>query len=78
MTAKEKLHKRVEALSEEEAQRVLAGLEDMHPGDVIDDWGNLSAFTRALSADTFRRLDEAERAEFGETIGETWERESRK
>lgn len=75
MTAKEKLHEWVETLSEEDAEWWFAALRNARPGDVIDEWGNLSAFTRAGTADTLRRLDEEERAEFGETIGEAWERE---
>lgn len=31
------------------------------PGDVVDDWGNLSAMTRASAARTMHRLDEQER-----------------
>jgi hypothetical protein len=75
MTAKEKLHERVEALSEEEAERLMAELEGAAPGDIVDEWGNLSVMTRASSTRAMRRLDEEERAERGETIGEAWERE---
>jgi hypothetical protein len=32
------------------------------PGDIIDDWGNLSAMTRASSARLMRRLAEEEAA----------------
>ncbi len=46
------------------------------PGDVVDEWGNLSAMTRAAAGAMLQRLDEAERAEFGETIAEAWGYES--
>jgi hypothetical protein len=75
VTAKEKLRRRIDSLSEEEAKDTPALLETWRPGDVVDEWGNLSAMRRSLSARTMRRLDEAERAEHGETIGEAWERE---
>jgi hypothetical protein len=75
VTAKEKLRERVETLSEQEADETLRLLEDWKPGDVVDEWGNLSALTRSSAARTMRRLDEEERAERGETIGEAWERE---
>jgi len=60
VTAKEKLMERVEALSEEEAERLVAEFEDAKPGDIVDEWGNLSAFMRASSASMFKRLDEEE------------------
>jgi hypothetical protein len=72
VTAKEKLHERVETLSEREAEETLRLLQDWKPGDIVDDWGNLSAMTRASSARTMQRLDEEERAEHGKTIGEAW------
>ena len=68
MTAKEKLHERVEALTDEEAKRLLSEVEETRPGDEIDDWGNLSAFMRASSRSVFKRLDEEE-----EKIGFSWE-----
>jgi hypothetical protein len=44
------------------------------PGDIIDDWGNLSAMKRASTRSLMQRLDEEEIAEFGETIGDAWTR----
>jgi hypothetical protein len=78
MTAKEKLHERVDTLSEEEAGEALRLPEDWRPGDIVDEWGNLSAMTRASASRTMRHLDEEERAELGETIGEAWERTGRR
>lgn len=75
MAAKEKLHERVETLSEQEAVETLQMLEDWKPGDTVDEWGILSAMARSSSGAAMRRLDEEERAEHGETIGEAWERE---
>ena len=60
MTAKEKLHERVDALSEAEAQRLLAGLEETGSSGEVNEWGDLSAFRRASSASVFRHLDEEE------------------
>jgi hypothetical protein len=60
VTAKEKLHERVDALSEEEAKRLLSGLPAMSGGEETDEWGDLSAFRRASSASVFKHLDEEE------------------
>jgi hypothetical protein len=46
--------------------------EAAKPGDIIDEWGNLSASRRAFSVRKLRRLDEEELAEHGETGGEAW------
>ena len=42
------------------------------PGDIIDEWGNLSAMTRASAGGMLQRMDEEELAEFGETIADAW------
>jgi len=68
MTAKEKLHERVDTLSEEQAERLLAGLQETGVGGEIDEWGDLSVFRRASSASVFKRLDEEEAA-----AGFSWE-----
>jgi hypothetical protein len=82
MTAKERLHKLVDELSEAEADDALRYVVSRHehedkPGDVIDEWGNLSAMTRASSRRMLKRLDEEEIAEHGETIAETFARAER-
>lgn len=43
----------------------------------IDEWGDLRAQLHAATADAMRDLDEAERAEFGETLWERWQRLAR-
>jgi len=69
MTTKERLHKLVDELSEQEAAETLQlvvarrqGEEPAQPGDVVDDWGNLSAMKRAATGDMLKRMDEAEEA----------------
>jgi hypothetical protein len=46
--------------------------EAPRPGDLLDDWGNLSALRRASPPRRLGRLDEGEIADSGETIGEAW------
>jgi hypothetical protein len=82
MTTREQLHRLVDELSEAEAANTLKyaasrhAREDSRPGDIIDEWGNLSAMRRASTARTMRRLDEEEREAFGETLADAWARES--
>ena len=81
MTARERLHRLVDELSETEAADTLEYATSRHareyrPGDIIDEWGNLSAMARASTAETMRRLDEEEREAFGETLADAWTRES--
>jgi hypothetical protein len=67
VTAKERLHKLVDELSQQEADAALdfiasrRGAED-RSGDVVDEWGNLSATRRMSSARKMRRLAEEETA----------------
>ncbi len=70
----------------EQAQRLLARLPDSELEVVIgflawrdcladiDEWGDLRTWLAAASSDPLRDLDEAERAEFGETLWESWQR----
>lgn len=70
----------------QQAQRLLARLPDSETEVVvgflawrdcladIDEWGDLRAQLDAASTEPLRELDEAERAEFGETLSESWER----
>jgi hypothetical protein len=76
MTTKERLHKLVDELSETEADETLRFAVARHKGANVDEWGDLDAFGDALTGDALRRLDEEERATFGETIAEAWRRES--
>ena len=48
------------------------GAEAAQPGDIVDEWGNLSAMKRASTSRVMRRMDEEEIAEFGETIADAW------
>jgi hypothetical protein len=42
------------------------------PGDIIDDWGNLSAMKRRSAARLMKRLSEEEIAANGQTLADTW------
>jgi hypothetical protein len=46
--------------------------EAAKPGDIIDDWGNLSAMTRRSTARAMKRLSEEEIAANGETLADAW------
>lgn len=67
VTTKERLHRLVDELSEAEADETLRFAIARHeteaqPGDVVDEWGNLSAMRRTSSARKMRRLAEEEAA----------------
>jgi hypothetical protein len=83
MTIKERLRQLVDDLSDAEANdafEYIASQREIQdrPGDMVDEWGNLSAMSRASSRRMLKRLDEAEMAEHGETIAETFARAERK
>jgi hypothetical protein len=61
VTAKEKLLKLLPSLTEDQAERALIAAE-AKPGDIIDEWGNLSKMAREATASTLRHLDEEEAA----------------
>jgi mRNA-degrading endonuclease toxin of MazEF toxin-antitoxin module len=48
--------------------------EQVKPGDLVDDWGNLSALRRASPPRRLGHLAEGEIAQNGETIGEAMKR----
>lgn len=86
MSAKEKLLKEVDAMSEREAKGWLGVLKrgrkaareaEEEWGDV-DSWGDLDAMLDEVAADLMADLDEEERAESGETLAEAWGRDKRK
>ncbi len=87
MSAKEQLHRLVDELPDSEIEPVTeilaarcndpANPEAVRPGDVVDEWGNLSALRRASSAGKLGRLDREEIAEHGETIGDAFARAER-
>lgn len=67
VTARERLHGLVDELSEQEANAALDDIASRRkdgdrPGDVVDEWGNVSAMRRASSARKMRRLAEEEAA----------------
>lgn len=61
MTAKELVLQEAPTWSEEQAARALRAAH-IEPGDVIDDWGNLSAMARASTSRAMRRMAEEEAA----------------
>lgn len=82
MTTKERLHKLVDELSEGEAAEMFEYAVSRReggsrPGDIIDEWGNLSALRRASSPRKLGRLDREEIAEHGETIDDAFARAER-
>jgi len=51
--------------------------EAIRTGDIIDDWGNLSALRRASSVGKLGSLSRAEVIDIGETLSDTWTRDER-
>jgi len=75
MTAKELVLEEAPTWTEEQAERALrAAHRDVEekPGDIIDDWGNLSAMKRRSSAGLMKRLSEEEIAANGQTLADAW------
>jgi hypothetical protein len=82
MTLKEHIHQLVDSLADDDdrlqaAERLLetngASVGDeAKPGDIIDEWGNLSAMKRGAASRKMKRLSEEEIAANGETLAETW------
>jgi hypothetical protein len=77
VTAKEQLLQEAPRWSEHDAKVALRAVEHEHEqegkdeheaGDIVDEWGNLSAMTRASTARAMRRLDQEEAA-----AGFSWE-----
>lgn len=65
VTAKEHLQQEAPTWSEEQAERALRAVHpepDAKPGDIVDDWGNLSAMKRASTSRLMRRMAEEEAA----------------
>jgi superfamily II RNA helicase len=67
VTIKDRLHKMVDELSEQEADDALEYMVSRResrskPADAVDDWGNLSELHRVAFGDQMRRLAEEERA----------------
>jgi hypothetical protein len=62
MTTREKAHKLLDELPESEIEPVLDFIASRHENGNVDEWGDLDAFSTALTTDTLRRLDEEERS----------------
>ncbi len=87
MATKERLHQLIDELPDSEIEPVAeilasrcndpADPEAVRPGDIVDEWGNLSALRRASSAGKLGRLDREEIAEHGETISDAFARAER-
>jgi hypothetical protein len=62
VTIRERALKLVEELPESRLEPLVEFLSSQQkPEDIVDEWGNLSAMTRASTARTMRRLEEQER-----------------
>jgi hypothetical protein len=66
MTTREQLHKQVDAVPDEALERAHVVIDpiddDLKPSDVTDEWGNLSAMTRASGHRALKRMTEEEQA----------------
>ncbi len=60
MTTKERLHRLVDELTEQDAAEMLRLISSQR--DDVDEWGSLSKWSEVLFKDTMRRLAEEERA----------------
>ncbi|MGC2374566.1 MAG: hypothetical protein WA484_11905 [Solirubrobacteraceae bacterium] len=62
MTTREKIHKLIDELPESQLEPVADYIAARgRPGDVLDEWGNVSAIQRGSTARLMQRLDEQER-----------------
>lgn len=61
MTTKERLHKLVDELTEQEAAATLEYVASRREGGVKDEWGDLSKLHDIAFGETMRRLAEEER-----------------
>lgn len=79
MTAKEKVLEFAPSWSEHDAEIALRAVEREHEtGDIAEEWGSISEMTGAAATQVMQDLAEEERAQFGETIAEAWQYESRR
>jgi len=89
MPTRDQLHQLIEELPEAHFDAVAENLtalrdpETARPGDVVDEWGSLSALRRSSAekggsfSGMLGRLSQAEIAEHGETLGESMMRSER-
>jgi hypothetical protein len=78
MTAKEKVLDLAPRWSEHDAEVALRAVEREHNTSDLDDWGNISKMTGAAATQVMQDLAEEERAQFGDTIAEAWQYQSRR
>ena len=66
MATREQLHKEVDAVPEDLVERAHVVIEpvadEAKPGEIIDEWGNLSAMTDTAAGDSMDRLAAEEAA----------------
>jgi hypothetical protein len=74
MTAKQQVLAEAPDWTEAQAELALRAAHGEWSHRTVDEWGDLSSMTRAAADATMRRLDEEERAQFGETLAEAWGR----
>jgi hypothetical protein len=74
VTAREKAHALLDQLPDSEIGPVVDFIASRKVSGAVDEWGDLAEMTDAAAAETMRHLDEEERAQRGETIGEAWKR----
>jgi hypothetical protein len=75
MTTKERLHKLVDELSEDELEPVVEFIVSRAANGTnaaVDEWGDLDTQLDRAADDLMQRLDDEEIAEFGETIAQAW------
>jgi hypothetical protein len=73
MTTRELAHKLLDELPDERLEDAVSAIHALE-GRIVDEWGDLSKLHEVSTREIMRRLDEQERAEFGETIAEAWGR----
>ncbi len=78
MTAKEKVLEFALSWSEHDAEIALRAVEREHNIGGNDDWGSISKMTGAAATQVMQDLAEEERAQFGDTIAEAWQYQSRR
>lgn len=78
MTAKEKVLELAPRWSEHDAAIALRAVEHGHETGDIDDWGSISKMTGTAATQVMQDLAEEERAQFGDTIAEAWQYQSRR
>jgi hypothetical protein len=62
MATREQLHKQIDAVPDDQLDQahIVIVPDAAKPGDIVDEWGNLSAIKRASARRTIRRLSQEE------------------